>query len=59
MYTYMYSKCVYACEYVGVDSCEGQRAISGVFLNCCPPYLLRQGTLTEPSAYQLARMADH
>lgn len=54
----MYSTCMYACEYVDVHSCEGQRAISHVFLNCPLPYLLRPGTLIKPSAYQLARMAD-
>lgn len=54
----MCSTCMYACEYVDIHSCEGQRAISHVFLNCPLLYLLRLGTLIKPSAYQLARMAD-
>lgn len=54
----MCTTCMYACEYVDIHSCECQRTISHVFLNCLLPYLLRPGTLIKPSAYQLARMAD-
>lgn len=42
MYTHMYSTYMYACVYVGVHLCEGQRTTSDVFLlllNPCPASL--------------------
>lgn len=34
--------CVHSCACTNVHACGGQRSMLGVFLNCFPPYFLRQ-----------------